>query len=65
MAVSTPFMLGGLGAAALAEDWPMRLGGAAMVLGAAVALAVTGQRARRLGWLLAALGAAAVVASLL
>lgn len=58
-------MLGGLAAAALADAWPMRLGGAAMVLGASVALGVTGKPARRLGWFLAALGAVAVLASCL
>lgn len=64
-AVSAPFMLGGLAAAALADSWPVRLGGAAMVIGASVALAVTERRARRMGWLLAALGAVAVIAGCL
>ncbi len=64
-AVSAPFMLGGLAAAALADSWPVRLGGAAMVIGASVALAVTERRARRIGWLIAALGAVAVVAGCL
>ncbi|RAK55208.1 hypothetical protein DJ017_12100 [Phenylobacterium soli] len=63
IAVSAPLMLGGLVAAALADTWPVRLGGAAMVIGASVALAVTGRRARQLSWGLAALGAVAVLAS--
>lgn len=65
MAVSAPFMLAGLVAAVLAETWPVRLGGAAMVAGASLALAMNGKRARRLGWALAAVGAVAVMAGCL
>jgi hypothetical protein len=62
-AVSAPIMAAGLVAVALAESLPLRLGGAAMVIGASLALALTGARARRLAWTLAALGAVAVVTS--
>lgn len=60
---SAPVMLAGLAAAALADGWSVRLGGAAMVAGASAALAATGQRARRVAWTLATLGALAVLAS--
>jgi hypothetical protein len=59
--VSAPAMAGGLGAVAVADAWPMRLGGMAMVIGASLALGVTGRRGRRAAWTLAALGAAAVL----
>jgi hypothetical protein len=62
MLVSGPTMAGGLAAVALAESWAMRLGGAAMVIGASLALAVTGPRARGLGWGLALIGGVAVAA---
>lgn len=65
LAVSAPFMVGGLVAAALATDWPARLGGAAMVAGAAVALALTGKRARWCAWGLAGLGLVVVALGLL
>jgi hypothetical protein len=65
VAVSAPFMAAGLAAAALAEGWPMRLGGAAMVIGASAALATTGRRARWLAWTLAGLGALVVAATYL
>jgi hypothetical protein len=65
MAVSAPLMVGGLVAAALANDWPLRLGGAAMVAGAALALAVTGRRSRWWAWGLAGLGLLVVVVRLL
>ncbi|THD80985.1 MAG: hypothetical protein E7812_06160 [Phenylobacterium sp.] len=65
LAVSAPLMVAGLAGAALAQSWPPRLGGAAMVIGAAVALAVTDRRARWLAWSLAALGALAVLVGLL
>jgi len=61
VAASAPVMLVGLAAAALADGWPVRLGGAAMVAGASVALAATGHRARRIAWMLVALGALAVL----
>jgi hypothetical protein len=61
LAVSAPLMVGGLVAAALATGWPVRLGGAAMVAGAALALAVTSRRARWCAWGLAGLGLVAVV----
>lgn len=60
-ALSAPLMVAGLAAAALASDWTMRLGGMTMVVGASVALAVTGRRARVLAWALAALGGVAVL----
>ncbi|MDB5419473.1 MAG: hypothetical protein JWP50_2892 [Phenylobacterium sp.] len=62
VAASAPVMLAGLAAMALAEGWAVRLGGAAMVAGASVALAATGQRVRRMAWTLVALGALAVLA---
>lgn len=62
IAVSAPVMVTGLAVVALAETWAMRLGGAAMVLGASLALAVTGARAQTLGWGLALAGAVAVLA---
>lgn len=64
-ALSAPLMLAGLVATALADNWPVRLGGVAMVIGASLALALTGVRARRMAWALAALGAVAVVAGCL
>jgi hypothetical protein len=63
VAVSAPLMVAGLAAAALAGDWPVRIGGAAMVIGASAALAVTGPRSRWLAWALAGLGAVAVLAA--
>lgn len=65
LAVSAPLMVLGLAGAALAQSWPPRLGGATMVIGAAVALAVTDRRARWLAWGVAAVGAVAVLAGLL
>lgn len=62
VAASAPVMLVGLAAAALADGWLARLGGAAMVAGASVALAATGHRTQRIAWTLAALGAFAVLA---
>jgi len=62
-AISAPLMVVGLAGAALADGWPTRIGGMAMVVGASVALAVTGRRARVMGWVLAALGLVAVVAA--
>jgi len=59
--VSAPAMVAGLAAVALADTWAMRLGGAAMVIGASVALALTGYVARGLGWGLALLGGAVVL----
>jgi hypothetical protein len=61
MALSAPVMLAGLAAAALGQGWPTRLGAAAMVLGSALVLGLTGRGARRAGWTMAALGAVAVV----
>jgi hypothetical protein len=61
VAVSAPVMVAGLVAVAVAETWAMRLGGAAMVIGASLALALTGPRARAIGWAVALLGATAVV----
>ena len=52
-AVSAPLMTAGLGAVALGEAWPIRLGGIAMVIGASAALALTGKVARRMAWTLA------------
>lgn len=63
IAVSAPLMVAGLVAAALASDWLMRLGGGAMVIGGAVALGMTGRRARRVALGLALVGAAAVAAA--
>ena len=65
LAVSAPLMVAGLAGAALAQSWPPRLGGAAMVIGAAVALAVTDRRARWCAWGLAGLGAVAILVSLI
>jgi len=62
-AVSAPLMVAGLVVAALAQGWAVRLGGAAMVVGASAALAVTGKRARWLAWALAGLGLLAVAAT--
>jgi hypothetical protein len=62
VAASAPVMVAGLVAVAVAEGWAMRLGGAAMVIGASLALALTGPRARGIGWAMALLGATAVVA---
>jgi hypothetical protein len=55
-------MAAGLAVVAVADTWPVRLGGAAMVIGASLALAVTGSRARTMGWGLALLGVIAVLA---
>jgi hypothetical protein len=63
MAVSAPAMAAGLVAVALAETWVMRIGGAAMVIGASLALAVTEPRARGVGWALALIGGVAVLAA--
>lgn len=60
-AVSAPVMAVGLAVVALAATWPLRLGGAAMVIGASLALAVTGARARAFAWALALLGICAVL----
>ena len=60
-AVSAPLMVIGLMAVAIAADWPVRLGGIAMVAGASAALAVTGRASRRMAWTLAALGVTAVL----
>ena len=60
-AVSAPVMVAGLAAVAVAETWAMRLGGTAMVVGASIVLAITGSRARTLGWALAVIGALAVL----
>lgn len=65
LAVSAPLMAGGLVAAALAGGWPTRIGGAAMVAGAAFALAVTGRRARWCAWALAGAGLVVVVLGVL
>jgi len=65
MAVSAPLMVVGLVAAALANGWPVRIGGAAMVVGAALALAITGRRARWWAWGLAGLGLAVVLVRIL
>lgn len=62
-AVSAPAMVFGLAAVAVADTWVMRLGGAGMVAGASVALALTGHIARRLGWGVALLGGVVVLAS--
>lgn len=61
-AVSAPVMAAGLAAFALAETWPMRLGGAVMVIGPSLALALTSARARVFGWALALVGIGAVLA---
>jgi hypothetical protein len=61
LCLGAPTMVGGLVAVALAQGWPMRLGGAAMVLGAAAVLGSSRDRARRIGWTLAGLGAVAVL----
>jgi hypothetical protein len=61
LAVSAPLMAAGLAVAALAGNWAVRLGGAAMVGGAAAALAVTGTRARWCGWGVALAGLVVVV----
>lgn len=63
--VSASTMIGGLGVAAVAQAWPMRLGGMAMVIGASVVLGWTGRRARRIGWTLASLGALMVLVACL
>lgn len=65
LAVSAPLLVGGLAAAALASDWPGRVGGAAMVMGAGLALALTSDRARWLAWALAVVGLAAVLMGLI
>lgn len=65
IAVSAPLMIAGLAAAALASGWPMRLGGAGMVIGASVAIGLTGRRVRTLGWTLALAGALAVLVACL
>jgi len=59
--VSAPAMIAGLAAMAVADTWIVRFGGAAMVVGASVALALTGYVARWLGWGLAVLGGAMVL----
>jgi hypothetical protein len=63
VAVSAPFMAAGLALAAVADDWPTRLGAAAMVMGASVVLAMTDRRARGVGGALAMLGALVAAAS--
>jgi hypothetical protein len=64
LAISAPLMVAGLAAAALAQTWLIRLGGAAMVAGAAAALAVTDPRWRRVGWGIGLAGLAAVLMGL-
>lgn len=59
-AISAPLMVAGLIAVAVAQAWAARIGGGAMVIGASLALALTGLRARALAWALAAFGAVAV-----
>lgn len=63
IAIGAPVMIAGLAVVAIAATWPMRLGGAAMVAGAALTFAVTGQRMRLFGWGVALLGAISVVAA--
>lgn len=65
LVVSASMMIGGLGAAAVAQAWPMRLGGMAMVVGASVVLGWTGRRVRWIGWTLASLGALVVLVACL
>jgi len=65
LAVSAPLMVAGLVTAALAATWGVRLGGAVMVIGGALALAVTDGMRRRLAWALALVGLATVLVALL
>ncbi|MDE2487881.1 MAG: hypothetical protein KGO51_10830 [Alphaproteobacteria bacterium] len=65
LAISGPLMIAGLAAVALAQTWVVRLGGAAMVAGAAGALAVSSRLVRRIAWTFGLVGLAAVLMGLL
>jgi hypothetical protein len=65
LAVSAPLMVAGLVTAALAGAWNVRLGGSAMVIGGALALAVTDMTHRWLAWGLAFIGLVAVILALI
>jgi hypothetical protein len=65
LAVSAPLMVAGLVTAALAATWNVRLGGSAMVIGGALALAVTDTAHRWLAWGLAFIGLVAVILALI
>lgn len=65
LAMSASTMVGGLIAAAVAQAWPMRLGGMAMVVGASIVLGWTGRRVRWIAWTLASLGALVVLVACL
>ena len=58
-------MVAGLVAAALAQTWLIRAGGAVMVIGGAAALAVTDKRVRRAAWVVGLIGLATVLMALI